>query len=94
MKIAVHYRPPEPNTYRAARVRSLFNVDSAAVAIEAELPLEERDWTLGVVVGPSGSGKSTIGGAIWVRVPCTARGAGPRTPPSWRPSPPRRPSMT
>ena len=65
MKIAVHYRPPEPNTYRAARVRSLFNVESAAVAIEAELPLEERDWTLGVVVGPSGSGKSTIGGAIW-----------------------------
>ena len=65
MKITVHHRPPEPDTYRAARVRSLFNADSAAVDIEADLPIEDRAWSLGVVVGPSGSGKSTIGRAIW-----------------------------
>ena len=65
MKIAVHHRPPEPDTYRAARVRSLFNANSAAVDIEADLPIEEGAWSLGVVVGPSGSGKSTIGRASW-----------------------------
>ena len=65
MKITVHHRSPEPDTYRAARVRSLFNADSAAVDIEADLPIEDRAWSLGVVVGPSGSGKNTIGRAIW-----------------------------
>ena len=65
MKITVHHRPPEPDTYRAARVRSLFNVESAAVDITADLPIEDRMWSLGAVVGPSGSGKSTIGRAIW-----------------------------
>ena len=65
MKIVVRHRPPEPDTYRAARVRSLFNIESAAVDIEADLPIEGRDWTLGVVVGPSGSGKTTIGRAVW-----------------------------
>ena len=66
MKITVHHRPPpEPDTYRAARVRSLFNAESAAVDITADLPIEDRMWSLGAVVGPSGSGKSTIGRAIW-----------------------------
>ena len=65
MKITVHHRPPESDTYRAACVRSLFNADSAGVDIEADLPIEDRAWSLGVVVGPSGSGKSTIGRAIW-----------------------------
>lgn len=65
MKITVHHRPPEPDTYRAARVRSLFNAHTAAVDIEADLPIEDRAWSLGVVVGPSGSGKSTIGRAVW-----------------------------
>ena len=27
---------------------------------QAELPLDERDWRVGLIVGPSGSGKSTI----------------------------------
>lgn len=66
MKIAVHHRCAEATSYRAARVKSLFNVDSGATFdLEAELPIEGMDWKLGLVIGPSGSGKSSIGRRIF-----------------------------
>ena len=66
MKIAVHHRCPEATSYRAARVRSLFNVDSGATFdLDAELPIEQLDWKVGLVIGPSGSGKSSIGRRIF-----------------------------
>lgn len=65
MKIAIHHRCTEAQSYRAARVKSLFNVERAGCFyLEAELPIEDDDWHIGVVVGPSGSGKSSIGRAI------------------------------
>lgn len=66
MKISVHHSCSEFDSYRAARVKSLFNVDSGAnVVVEAQLPIDEKPWSLGLVVGPSGSGKSTIGKALF-----------------------------
>lgn len=66
MKIAVHHRCPEATSYRAARVKSLFNVDSGATFdLDAELPIEQLDWKVGLVIGPSGSGKSSIGRRIF-----------------------------
>lgn len=66
MKVAIHHRCPEAGSYRAARVKSLFNVDSGArFDLEAELPIDELDWKLGLIVGPSGSGKSSIGQRIF-----------------------------
>ena len=66
MKIAVNHRCTDFNSYRAARVKSLFNVESGAnVAIEAELPIDDADWKVGLIVGPSGSGKSSMGARIW-----------------------------
>ncbi len=59
---------PEATSYRAARIRSMFNAGpSNVVHVRAELPLEdvEGGWSIGVVVGPSGSGKTTIGRALW-----------------------------
>lgn len=54
------------NTYRAARVKSLFNAESGhTFNITAELPIEDIDWSIGLVVGPSGSGKSSIGREIF-----------------------------
>lgn len=53
---------PESSTYRAARVKSLFNVDVGGVfEVSADLPIDDEPWQIGVVVGPSGSGKTTIG---------------------------------
>lgn len=53
-------------SYRAARVKSLFNVESGAnFALDAKLPIDEFDWQLGLIVGPSGSGKTSIGRRIF-----------------------------
>lgn len=66
MKISIHHQCTDFDTYRTARVRSLFNAESGAdTRISAELPIEDRPWQLGVIVGPSGSGKTSIGRAIF-----------------------------
>jgi ABC-type lipoprotein export system ATPase subunit len=66
--LSVCLRSPISRSYRAARVRSLFNVTAEAGATfraTCELPLDEADWRVGLIVGPSGSGKSSIGRAAW-----------------------------
>jgi hypothetical protein len=65
MKIQVRNTCDEFNSYRAARVKSLFNCDSGAnFALDATLP-DDADWKIGVVVGPSGTGKTSIGRLLW-----------------------------
>lgn len=64
-KIGVHNRVSDFNSYRAARVKSLFNAESGCnfdLEIDADL---SGDWNIGVVVGPSGSGKTSIGRIIF-----------------------------
>jgi GNAT superfamily N-acetyltransferase len=66
MRITVRHRCLEATSYRAARVKSLFNVDSGATFdLDAELPIDQLDWRLGLVIGPSGSGKSSIGRRVF-----------------------------
>ena len=65
MKIEIHHRVSDFSSYRAARVKSLFNASNGCnfdLEIEADL---SGDWQIGVVVGPSGSGKSSIGKVIF-----------------------------
>lgn len=48
---------------RAAQVSSMFDVPAqqkARLEWHGVLPIEERSWNVGLIVGPSGSGKSTI----------------------------------
>ena len=74
MKISVNHSCADFDSYRAARVKSLFNCDSGAnFQVEADLPIDDPDWRVGVVVGPSGSGKTSIGNQVF----------GPRA--VWRP---------
>lgn len=64
-KIEVHNRVSDYNSYRAARVKSLFNAENGCnfdLEIDADLNF---DWNIGVVVGPSGSGKTSIGKMIF-----------------------------
>lgn len=66
MKIEVRNRCSDFNTYRAARVKSLFNAESGAdFGLTADLPVDDNEWTLGVIVGPSGSGKTSMGRQFW-----------------------------
>lgn len=62
MKIQVRNKCSDFNSYRAARVKSLFNVESGCdFSLDADLPIEGEEWKIGLVVGPSGSGKTSIG---------------------------------
>jgi hypothetical protein len=61
MKVTVRHRCADAASYRAARVKSLFNVeDGSSFDLEADLPIDGLDWKIGAVVGPSGSGKSSM----------------------------------
>ena len=76
MKIEVHNRCSDFTSYRAARVKSLFNAESGCnFDLVAEVPVEDRQWQLGVVVGPSGSGKTSMGKSFF--------GAGALYQPEW-----------
>lgn len=65
-KIEIHNRTSDFDSYRAARVKSLFNAESGCnfdmVIDGVDL---SGDWNIGVVVGASGSGKTSIGKMIF-----------------------------
>lgn len=66
VKIEIHNRTSDFNSYRAARVKSPFNAESGC---NFDLKIDNvdlsGDWNIGVVVGPSGSGKTSIGKMIF-----------------------------
>ena len=66
MKISINHTCENYNSYRSARVKSLFNAENGYKwNHEAELPIEDNPWSIGIIVGPSGSGKSSIGRAMF-----------------------------
>lgn len=66
MIIEVKHRCSDFDSYRAARVKSLFNAENGCDwQRTAELPVEGVDWQMGLIVGASGSGKTSIGGRIF-----------------------------
>lgn len=74
MRLAVRHSCAEFDSYRAARVKAMFNCESGAnFELDADLPIDGGDWRVGVIVGPSGSGKTSLGRAVF----------GPRA--VWRP---------
>lgn len=56
------------NSFRVQQVKGIFDVPEMA-SIEhswkIDIPLDERSWSIGLIVGPSGSGKSTIARACF-----------------------------
>lgn len=62
MKIEIHHKCSDFSSYRAERCKSLFNVESGCnFNLTADIPVDEKQWCLGLVIGPSGSGKTSIG---------------------------------
>jgi energy-coupling factor transporter ATP-binding protein EcfA2 len=62
VRVEVHNRCSDFESFRAASVKSLFNVEAGCnFDLVAELPVEAEPWSLGVIVGPSGSGKTSLG---------------------------------
>ncbi|HET6327809.1 MAG TPA: GNAT family N-acetyltransferase [Planctomycetaceae bacterium] len=67
---------PIERTPRVKQLEGLFDVPPAARSERrwrVSLPIEERDWNVGLIVGPSGCGKSTLARACF----------GERPEPSW-----------
>lgn len=66
MKLRIRNKCSDFKSYRAARVKSLFNVEAGCnFSLDAELPIDDAEWKLGLVVGPSGSGKTSMGRQIF-----------------------------
>lgn len=66
MKIGIAHECPDFGSYRAARVKSLFNIEDATrFELEADLPIDDGNWQVGLIVGPSGSGKTSLGARIF-----------------------------
>lgn len=68
MLVTIDQSVPASDSYRAARVKSLFNAtdeQATRFRLTANLPIDDDGWRVGLVVGPSGSGKSSIGRALW-----------------------------
>lgn len=68
MKVDLTLSSKIPTTFRAAKVLGLFDIqrtEEQTVHITADIPLEDKDWQVGAIVGASGSGKSTIARHLW-----------------------------
>ncbi len=62
MIIKVRNECEDFNGYRSARVKSLFNAERGnTFEMDADLPIEDMDWQIGLIVGQSGSGKTSMG---------------------------------
>ena len=63
--LSIRHQCDDYDSYRAARVKSLFNAESGCnFNLDVEMDLS-GEWNIGVVVGPSGSGKTSIGKKIF-----------------------------
>jgi energy-coupling factor transporter ATP-binding protein EcfA2 len=68
MKVNVTVQSPVPNTARARQLEAMFDVPRAQTSTlswSGDVPLDERDWSVGLIVGPSGSGKSTVSRSLF-----------------------------
>lgn len=62
MKISVRNSCANYDTYRASRVKSLFNAERGdGFFLDVDINVEDIDWQIGLIVGASGSGKTSIG---------------------------------
>ena len=50
------------DSFRVQQVRGMFDYDRAEIVHEwkSVLPVEEKPWSIGLIVGPSGAGKTTL----------------------------------
>jgi len=59
---------PVQRTARVMQMEGIFDVPPAKRATlewDVELPLDEKEWGIGLIVGPSGSGKTTVARNLW-----------------------------
>ena len=68
MHATITVESPIVETSRVAQVRGLFDLPperTSRLTWDADLPLEARPWSIGLITGPSGCGKSTLARRLW-----------------------------
>lgn len=61
--VDVRVSTPVSRSMRARQLSAMFDVpehDESEREWHGSVPLDERDWNIGLIVGPSGAGKSTV----------------------------------
>lgn len=59
---------PVKRTVRVKQVEGIFDLDASAKSERCwsiELPIDEREWKIGLICGASGSGKSSLARKLW-----------------------------
>ena len=68
MKVDLHVSVPVSRSSRARQLEGMFDVpvsEKAERHWSGDVPIEERDWNVGLIVGPSGCGKTSIARDVW-----------------------------
>lgn len=67
MELTITLQTPVEETPRLQQVMGMFDIERADTPLSWSvcLPLAEKPWHIGLIVGPSGSGKSTVARALW-----------------------------
>lgn len=66
MRLEIRHECTNFDSFRANKVKSLFNPEHGHIWQHvADLPIEDFEWKIGLIVGPSGSGKTSIGSRIF-----------------------------
>ncbi len=68
MKADITVSSPVARSARVLQLSGMFDVpveDKATLTWHADLPVEDREWNIGLITGPSGSGKSTLARHLW-----------------------------
>lgn len=68
MKTTVTVASPLIQSPRVLQVSGMFDVPPTAQLTHTwnvDLPIEEKPWSVGLIVGPSGCGKSTVASRLW-----------------------------
>jgi ABC-type glutathione transport system ATPase component len=68
MKATIRLSSPVVSSPRVLQMSGMFDLPAAErseVVLDADLPIEEKEWAIGLVVGPSGCGKSSVARHFW-----------------------------
>lgn len=70
MKIAITVGSNIAQTARVVQLLGMFDIPPSKrseISWDADLPIEEKDWNVGLIVGPSGCGKSQIARGLFAK---------------------------
>lgn len=66
--VVIEFTSEAPKTARVLQCAGMFDVpleEKQKLRWEHKLPLDEKPWGVGLIVGPSGSGKSVLARELW-----------------------------